>query len=188
MTDHLRWEDTDSHLQAFYRRQQAQGYMPERVLDPAEIDYPEVRDDPYAERAREQLAAGLEPSAFVDECANAHKEFLTRQRDAQLAVRMADKLGEEVPADIRQRAQATSAQEQVDELLDGMRQTRSAALREVSRSAWTPVDERWRHRLPDPTGDALERERVLSSYPQITKHREMAHGDAKPARRWYQRP
>ena len=113
-----------------------------------------------------------------------HKDYEARRQSAQLAVKFADRLGEEVPEEVRRLAQTPSAQTQIDKILSERAEDRAKAL---SRSK--DAQARGHHdgsRVDLPTDDPISwwrtSEQTLAQMPQFARHAKMANrgkaGDA----------
>ena len=190
-SDELHWEDDDPYLIAYRRRQeekaQAAWTADLRPWDELNALAVPPRDE-YAERARELLSrsAPSEPGGWALAAEQAHRDYEQRQKEAQFAVRMAEKLGEEVPPEIRARAETPSAHLQVEAMLEQRAENRRQALRQAT----TPTVGRNDGTFAGFSDDrelAFTREATLNSYGQIRRHRAMAEGNAEPVRAWWRR-
>jgi hypothetical protein len=186
--DEFRWEDDDPFLQAYRERQeQAQSVYTWTGLSAEEMSAPVTREDPYAMAARDLLSrsASAEPGGWTLKAEAAHQAFEDRRKEAQTLVRLADKLGEPVDAEIRRRAETESAHLQVEEMLMARVESRRAALAQanVATAAPMPAERGVPSYADDPHGWAQARERALVSQRQIAQHRGLAQGKPVAPRR-----
>ena len=189
----LRWEDYDQHLIRYRELKEEKAIREQvpRVISRAHLDAPVRRSNEYADAAVRSLTATVEPGMFALAAEAAHKDYERRQKEAQMMVRLADKAGEPVDPAIRRLAETPSAHIQIAKMLEERAEQKTAALREARRATGLPVPvdrSQLRHIANDPWGRMLEAEHVMSSCPQIARHRAMAAGKPTPATRSEPRP
>jgi hypothetical protein len=173
------WRAADSHLRAVEQR---------RAMESWSADVPLTNRDgpvlPTVDEHREAARALLERAVKEHEplghaeCERANAAYEERRRNAEMQVRLADRLGEEVDPQIRALASTPSAQESVDRILAQRAADRAAALKQTI----APVTGRNDGSRPplidgsDPYGWALEGQRTIGQFPQVQRHQQMAEG------------
>ena len=135
--------------------------------------------DEYREAARDRLremVSGHDPLTDI-EARKAHDEHEARRKSAQLAVKLAERLGEPVDPDIRRMAATPSAQPSVDAILSARAQARVDALREANHPITGHDDGSFVQRFGgDPYGLQLAGREMLGHYQQVQRHQAMAEG------------
>jgi hypothetical protein len=198
-----RWEDNDTHLQAVeeHRAEVAEfrdnshpprpwGDKPYRPDD--DVAHPAV--DAYREAARERLRVvmrsepgmgfaymtGMDPGALQARCEEARRDYDEKRRQAQLAVRFAERLGEEVPAETRRLAETPSKAEQIEQHFTRREEERSAALRETLRGAQGYGDGTFARPLTQPRDIEFAAQETLQRSSQVRRHAAMAQAGHVP--------
>jgi hypothetical protein len=189
------WRAVDTHLQAYEERRAREAVWREGIhhVDRRVPVVPAVDTHRAAARGLLRDAVRDYQPLGSDACEQAHRAYQERRASAQMQVRLADRLSEEVPAEIRRLAETPSAQEAVDAILAQRAKTRTNALREANhepagRNDGSRVD--LFSYADDAFGWELAGQQARASVPQVAQHTEMAAGPVadlrlRRRRRWF---